>query len=413
MFCKTCGNKLIEGKAFCPKCGTPTGAASASAQAEKPVQQAVSQLSPTPQATQAAQVAQATPHASRKTVPNAETYTKRDLKWTFKQTLVGKTSVVLAVDFAIWLIFVVGAVIWLAASGYGDAMVHNLPNLLGSLVLTGVQFATSDVSSAFFWLTGMLIFAISYLAFLFIPCTFIVMVFLNIKERNVVPTRETVEAHREQARFKWSLFYGFLLGIIEALAILIFLVCLLAVISSLFFDGKLSANTGITFFFAVFSIGFAEIRMKYLNRTFRSSEDANEAIINGLLSGKLVSQVPEKYADKLGIAKIVRLLDIGVVGSIKGAVRFMRVVDLRAKMLGFSSFIGSWVSAIVNTCTLGMLIIVVVNLNDVTTHIARGEGIVRVDISAQRKGKPVFEIICIIVFILFAIYFITNYPASA
>ncbi len=46
MFCKKCGNEIIEGRAFCTNCGTPVAA-------EAPVQQAPAQQYAQPQYQQA------------------------------------------------------------------------------------------------------------------------------------------------------------------------------------------------------------------------------------------------------------------------------------------------------------------------------------------------------------------------
>ncbi len=396
MFCRNCGFELADGAMFCSNCGAPTKSYEhAEQQRGHPIQQ------PEPAPRQQPSVPQQAsfPPAA----PAAAAYTKRDLRWTLKQTLFGKLPYVLIVDAALAAILTV--VRALAKSGDASGAL----NLFGGAAEAGIGMVSGGIEHALSSVAIGLSFPILLMMVLLVPSAVLVMAFLNARGHKEAPTREAVEAHREEARFSWRLIYGLILGFFDAYAISSATMTIAFVVGGRSFNNFMLGhlNTFSLFFTGsmIVGLGVAELRMRRLSRMFRSRDDKNERIINGLLSGALISEVPEGFADELGIAKIVRLLDMGAAYSIKGAVRLIKLVDLKSKALGINSFIGSWISAIVNTCMIGMLDILDININDATTLVARGQGIERVKISATRK-KPVFEIICLAWYVIAAITYL-------
>lgn len=383
MYCPNCGNQITGDDAFCHECG---------AHIEQVAEPA---LQPMAQPQQGIGIQQSV-------------YTQKDVRWTYRQVLVGKLAQVLVVDTALWVALFVA----FAKQVYGSSLGAAIRAVATQLFYSTAEIATGSLSNALFTVVVIAVFVV-VLIVLFLPVSALfVWLFYCLKDRNVAPTREAVEEHRRQARFRWRLGYAVFLGVFDAFFIYMVLDVIVSFVGIQAY-GMQSIPSVVEIVVVVVSVGLAEYRIRRINKRLLSQGNFNERLIADILNDPEQADVPEGFVDELNIAKIVKLLDLGVAHSVGSAVSIIKLVNTRASLIAKSGFIGGFVSACANILTFGMVNILVGDLNGVTAAIAKGKSVTESAIAEKQEYRrrfiPIFEIVALICVIVFVIWACANY----
>jgi len=351
----------------------------------------------------------ALPHASA--APNVQ-YSEKDLLWTAKQVLLGKPMVVLAVSVGVWVALIAIGVIGELLSG--EVAREDALAVFQQLTYMFAEFtlAKNNTNLAIYLFLACAL-LVPLIVETGIPVLFVVKFFLNRRARRTIPTAEAVAAHREETQFKWRLSYSIAVGIVDYLGtfmLLCFCVCFIS--SAIQVEVDVADNAILAFLLPIVAITITEWRIRRLTRFLITTRNKNRDMADEVRRGMHLEKVPDSFKDEISVAKIARLVGLGICSSPAGAVLWLRIINVRSRIMQNASFLGSALTAIATFITFGLLSIVITETGNVTAAFASGTyspdtGLVAIDARRSvKKPKLYYEIGCVLVTIVFSLYFI-------
>lgn len=316
------------------------------------------------------------------------------IHWTYREVLRGKASITLVIGLAIICVASCIFALWL-----GDDSMKGItiPGLITDILTLKADMIAQDLALT-------LVVSAPILVLLWPIITLGIMIYCNVRDRNLPQTPENLYLHELEAATAWTWPWSMIIGTCDFTASFSVALALIAFVgTSLSFDSK----ELLTFIATIGCLVFAERRIQRATRAMTTRLRGNHETVKAIMDGKMDHLLPEEMRDDLGRAKAATTIRLGVVRSPKHAILIAKGINLRTKVKMFSAFLNSAVHGMVSAISFGIASTVANELGDIGGKTAAGsQDVVVENLMASNERRPHFiiEAICIIACVVIATF---------